>query len=99
VNETRAISLLVDIAKLLRRHGPESFDDLARLIDAPEFRQTLMRVLSATATAARAKRADEKVRSGQSVEQRPSLPRVPEDDPAKFAVLSRIEQLLGGRSF
>jgi len=45
--------LLVDIAKLLKKHGSEAFEKLAQTLSSPDSSQQLAAILSATAKAGR----------------------------------------------
>ena len=44
-------TLLEDLASLLRKHGPEAFDELARQLAAPGFREELVQLLGTLARA------------------------------------------------
>ena len=50
--EGREFDLLADIAKLLRKYGPEAFETLANSLASPNIAQSLVDVLSRTATIA-----------------------------------------------
>lgn len=47
------LELLQDLAKLLRKHGPDVFEGLARLFEKPEFVEHLRQILLVGAKAAR----------------------------------------------
>lgn len=49
----RDLDLLVDIAKLLKKYGPEPFESLAESILSPEMAQNLSRILTQVAKIAR----------------------------------------------
>ena len=66
-NEKVELDLLVDLAKLLKKHGVEAFDALAKALSSPDFPQRLIPILTATAKAGRA-----------SAENRSAKRRVPE---------------------
>lgn len=53
MNTKNHIDLLVDIAKLLRKYGPDTFEILAHNISKPEFAQDLSNILSESAKASR----------------------------------------------
>jgi hypothetical protein len=53
MNTTTEFALLTDIAKLLRKHGPEAFEELARRLSSPEFAGQLVTILSEGARVAR----------------------------------------------
>jgi hypothetical protein len=53
MNEPVDLELLQDLAKLLRKHGPDAFEQLARRLENPEFINQLCIILSAGARAAR----------------------------------------------
>jgi len=52
----RACDLLVEIARLLRRFGPEPFEQLAREVSNAEFAASLERLLTGAAKNARVAR-------------------------------------------
>ena len=56
MNEQREFDLLADIAKLIKKHGPDAFERLAGLTSSPEFAERLTTVLTASATVAKASR-------------------------------------------
>lgn len=47
-------ALMSDLAKLLRKHGSEAFESLARLLSSPEFIEKFSAILISTATIGRA---------------------------------------------
>ena len=49
MNEGREFDLLVDLSKLLKKYGPEVFDQLAKQLSAPEFAERLTKLLSGAA--------------------------------------------------
>lgn len=49
----KELDLLVDLAKLLKRHGPETFESLATTISSPEMTQELSSILTQVARTGR----------------------------------------------
>lgn len=66
------LDLLVDIAKLLKKYGPETFDSIAKLISSPEMTQQLPHILTQVAKIAR---TTPKTKREAGQKQRPSIPR------------------------
>ncbi len=53
MTEKQGFELLKDIARLLTKYGPDTFDDLSKLLSKPEFAEQLRGILSATAEVGR----------------------------------------------
>ncbi len=53
MNDHPEFELLQDLAKLLRKHGPDLFEELARLLETPEFVERLRQILLVGAKVAR----------------------------------------------
>lgn len=53
MSERDQLELLGDMIKLLKKYGPEAFEDLARQLSTPEFVQRLQALLTGAARAAR----------------------------------------------
>jgi hypothetical protein len=53
VNRVNEFDLLSDVAKLLKKHGPEAFERLAQDLSRPDFAERLASILSASAKVAR----------------------------------------------
>lgn len=62
-------ALLIEIAKLLRKYGPETFESLAENLSTPEFSERLVSVLSTVAKTGRTVRPKE----SETAEERRSL--------------------------
>jgi hypothetical protein len=60
VSDTPELELLVEIAKLLKRYGPETFEGLAQGLSTPEFSERLVSVLIMTAKTGRTARPKER---------------------------------------
>src|SRR5687767_11741141 len=58
MNDRSELELLVEIAKLLKKYGPETFEKLAENLSSPEFSERLTSVLFTTARAARSIKKD-----------------------------------------
>ena len=53
MNDKKEFDLLTDLAKLIKKYGPEVFDNLAIEISKPEFSQHLAQILSTISKASR----------------------------------------------
>jgi hypothetical protein len=53
MSDQRELDLLVDVARLMKKHGPDAFERLAMLASSPEFPARLTAILSATARVGR----------------------------------------------
>lgn len=84
--------LLADLGKLIRKHGPEAFEDLANHIARPEFTEQLAHVLSTSARVSRTVGAEkEKPTTKKSQEDfRSSLLKAQESEPEKAALLLQL---------
>ena len=52
------LELLIEVAKLLRKYGPDAFEKLAENLSSPEFSERLTSILSTTARTARSVKKD-----------------------------------------
>lgn len=87
------LELLVEIAKLLRKYGPQAFEDLSSALSSPEFSRCLASVLSGTARQARSLRPegyDASDRKQRSRDFRSSLVSLEEIDPEKSELLVKF---------
>lgn len=57
MSEKQEFELLKDIARLLAKYGPDTFDDLSKLLGKSEFTEQLLRILSTTAEVGRKTRS------------------------------------------
>jgi hypothetical protein len=101
VNEQPELELLVDIARLLKKYGAETFDLLAKELASPTLRERLAALLTTAAEVGR--------ESGGAKVSRPKSPRGAEDlrsllinlqqtDPEKATLLLRFyDDLMGKR--
>lgn len=95
------LDLLVELVKLVRKYGPETFESLAAQISMPEFTQRLADLLSTTAKASRAARPSE----GHFESRRPrrnfrsSLLELEKSEPEKAAILIRLYDGLMAKTF
>jgi hypothetical protein len=93
MNEGRKFDLLVDLSKLLKKYGPEVFDQLAEQLSAPEFVARISELLSGTARVARTARAahlaSPRKRPAQK-EFRSSLVTLADADPERGTLLVRL---------
>ena len=97
----RTGALLVELAKLARRYGPEEFERLADVIGKPEFASSLSEILRQTARASRT-HADSMgstgdhpgPKAGKRITMSALLDRLREQQPEKFAIVSEIRQRL-----
>lgn len=76
--------LLVEITKLLKKYGPETFENLAGNLSTPEFSERLVSILSTTARTARTVRTKEP----ESPEQK----RATRDFRSSLVILEKTEQ-------
>ncbi len=93
MNEGREFDLLVDLSKLLKKYGPEVFDQLAKQLSAPEFVDRLTNLLSEAARAAQAvsaSRAHTPQKQTSQKELRASLVALGKVEPEKGSLLLRL---------
>jgi hypothetical protein len=93
MNEGRAFDLLVDLSRLLKKYGPEVFDQLSEQLSAPDFAARLSGLLSGAARVARAVRETRSASPRKPTSQREfrsSLVTLGETDPEKGAILVRL---------
>jgi hypothetical protein len=95
----REIDLLIDIAKLLRKYGPESFVSLAKTISSPEMVQyvttILTQVVSITRTIPKTKRD---FRPKEIISEPASLTALKITEPEKYQLLKNFyNDLIGKR--
>ncbi|HYT87762.1 MAG TPA: hypothetical protein VEL76_03485 [Gemmataceae bacterium] len=93
MNEGREFDLLIDVSKLLRKYGPDVFDQLAEQLSAPEFVERLTKLLSGAARTARAVPATQprlRPKSPSQKEIRSSLVALGDTDPERGALLVRL---------
>ena len=84
----RELDLLIDLAKLLKKHGPDTFELLAELISSPEMTQHLSRVLTQVAKTAH---AVSKTKREAGLTQEPRIPKslitLKSTEPEKYHLL------------
>jgi len=84
----RELDLLVDLAKLLKKHGPDTFESLAESISSPEMTQHLSRVLTQVAKIAR---TIPKTKGEAGIKQEPRIPKslisLKSAEPEKYQLL------------
>jgi hypothetical protein len=80
--------LMFDLARLLRKHGPATFDALAATISSPEARARLTSLLRQSAEIARRSGVTAPVAKLSEVER--ILERLKKDEPEKFELLHRF---------
>ena len=51
MNDQSEVELLSDLAKLMKKHGPRTFENLAEMVSQPKFSEQLVSVLRTTAKA------------------------------------------------
>jgi hypothetical protein len=93
MNEAREFDLLVDLSKLLKKYGPEVFDQLAEQLSAPEFVDRLTKLLSGAAQTARAVSAslpNPRPKQPSQKEVRASLVALSDTDSEKGSLLLRL---------
>lgn len=85
--------LLAEIAKLLKKYGPEAFEMLSRNLSSPDFSGRLISILSTTARVARTVRRNEIggiEHKGFSKDFRTSLVALEKTEPEKSALLTKL---------
>jgi hypothetical protein len=93
MNENPEFDLLVDMSKLLRKYGPDVFDQLAKQLSAPEFVDRLTKLLTKTAriaSAAPATRLSSRPKLPSQKEVRSSLVALGDTDRERGALLVRL---------
>lgn len=100
MTDQREFDLLVDLATLLKKYGPESFERLAAAISSPEFTKDLSDVLLGAAATARStkqiKNRTKPKRSGTSIEA--SLEIMRHNDPQKYEIIIKFYHALLART-
>lgn len=86
--------LLEDLVKLLKKHGPESFEALAAMVDSPEFVSAFATILRTVAAQGRSSGSESPKKGNKQQRQASLLERVEDDDPDKYAALSELRGLL-----
>ena len=96
MSDTREFDLLTDIAKLLKKYGPETFESLASLVNSPETTRSLAEVLQATARISReASTPDANSGAGNAVRAiRQELDAIKDSEPGKHAILLDFHEAL-----
>lgn len=100
MSEERDVELLADIARLLKKYGPEPFEKLAQKFKEGRLVENLLSILEASARAGRQskkslgkKRSPVKKKDGVTE----LLQRIEKDDPEKANVLKQLHQSLVGK--
>ncbi len=94
----READLLSDIAKLVRKYGPGTFETLASELTSEQFREALASILIETAQVERGrKRTKARRRAGHTAGFLTALDKLQDLEPDKYALLSRFwESLIAG---
>ena len=97
MSETKDIELLVDIAHLLKKHGPESFEQLAQKLKEGSLVEDLLSILDTSARTGRLSRA--KLGEKRSPAKRKDgitelFQRVEKDEPEKANILKQLHHSL-----
>lgn len=91
MNARKQFDLLIDITRLLKKYGPDAFDDLAKALQKPETLEHLSVILQASSNAARkAGSLKEKkgYRTGKKVSAEDFLLNLENAQPAKASILA-----------
>ena len=101
MSETKDIELLTDIARLLKKHGPEPFEQLAQKFKEGWLVEDLLSILDTSARAGRRSRA--RLGEKQSPAKRKDgitelFQHVEKDEPAKANILKRLHHSLVGKT-
>jgi hypothetical protein len=93
--------LLVELAKLFRRHGAEAFESLAARVSSPEFSEQLSKILLSTAKVGRSFRGSRArlERTQSSRDFRETLLALASTEPEKSEVLVRFYDGLVAKTF
>ena len=78
--------LLIEIAKLLKRYGPETFENLARTVSSPESIEKLISILTTAAKAHRASQSKRRTKRTPT-DFRSKIARLEESEPEKSHLL------------
>lgn len=91
MNEKHELDLLIDLAKLIKKHGPEAFEALATTIFSPEKSQLISNLLTQSANIGR---ASEESRKGKSTRKARSIKdliySIRESEPQKYNILLKF---------
>lgn len=100
MNDNREFDLLADLAKLLSKYGPETFETLAKSLSAPDTMQSLVKALRDTAIfgqqARLSRRAPNSDKHAGSVHD--ELVALERFDPQKHELLTKLYQGLQDKS-
>lgn len=98
--EGREFDLLADIAELLKKYGPDTFEVLAGFMATPETTQTLIELLQSTAGISRTSpTANRETRNAKAVRSiRDELASIEVADSQKYTLLSDFYQALQEKS-
>lgn len=96
MSQAQNAELLADIARLLKKHGPDAFADLAHQMKDGQLQETLVSVLDSSAKSGR--RFGVKAAGKRVATKRPGKPlflvKLEQDDPQKAAVINEIYRQL-----
>ncbi len=92
MSEGAQLDLLVDLARLLKKHGPDAFEKLASDLSSPQFSEQLVHLLTAGANAARTALQTKAVFPSESESRnlRASLVGLGDSVPEESAILVRL---------
>lgn len=90
MNDDAVFRLVSDLARLVRKYGPDPFEDLAERLEDPAFMAALTKGLRGLATHSRASRVKPQLSRRNEVEW--ILTQLRESDPAKYESVTRIRE-------
>ena len=95
------LELLIEIAKLLKKYGPDTFEKLAENLSSPEFLERLISILSTTARTARLVKKDTQPseRKQTPIDVRSSLVALAKTEPEKSDLLIKFYDGLTAKAF
>lgn len=96
MSQAENAELLVDIARLLKKHGPKAFEDLAHQMKDGQLQETLVSVLDSSARSGRrlgVKAANKHV-TKKNPNEMPFLVKLEQNDPQKAAIIKQIYRQL-----
>ncbi|MBT9132901.1 MAG: hypothetical protein DDT32_01315 [Syntrophomonadaceae bacterium] len=101
MTENPEFALLVDIAKLLKKYGPDTFESLAKAISSPQFSEQLTSILVNTATIGRPLQEKKGYRNRPNTTQRDfrsSLVSLSQTEPEKAKLLISFYDGVGAKT-
>jgi hypothetical protein len=83
----KELDLVIELAKLLKKYGPDAFASLAASIKSPEFTETLADVLTSIPNISR---RNKRAKSNKSAKHVDNILAIKDTEPEKYAALSKF---------